>query len=116
MVRGSSTVEKKRDTLGEGAWGAEIVVREMTGNEGDVRARFQPLTAVAGFRGPRLRLIRSNNSSVTVSRHVVGVYLITPEVEKQVVNELLLVSVAKRRELREVVRIALIRAALTVHY
>ena len=55
----------------------------------------QPLTAVAGFRNPRLRLIRGSDSTVTVDWHVVRVYLIALEMEQQVVYELLLVSAAK---------------------
>jgi len=67
------------------------------GNEGVGWIDPQPLTAVAGFRDPRLRLIRSSDSPMTVNWHVIRVYLIAPEMKQQVVYELLLVSVAKEK-------------------
>jgi len=39
-----------------------------------------PLTTVVGFRGPRLRLIRGGDSSVTVNWHIVLIYLVALEV------------------------------------
>ena len=56
---------------------------------------FQPLTAVAGFRDPRLHLIRGGYSSLAVNRHIVGVYLVALEVEKQVVYKLLFIPAVK---------------------
>ena len=53
-----------------------------------------------GFRSPRLRLIRGNDSSAAVGRHVVRVYLIALEVEEQVVYEFLLISMPNQCEPR----------------